>query len=151
MGLAAPSLTIGVEEEYLLVERESRDLANDPPAELMQACTDRLGSKVAGEFLKSQLEIGTGVCRTVTQARAELAELRQCVADVAAQMKLVANHCARENRQRCTHQGRWDHEDPESDRKTKESQQPKALTPRFDDPSIDPGNLTENPRQDETY
>ena len=85
MVLAAPSLTVGVEEEYLLVERESRDLASDPPAGLMQACTNRLGSKVAGEFLRSQLEVGTGVCRTVPQARAELADLRACVAEVAAQ------------------------------------------------------------------
>lgn len=28
---SAPSFTLGMEEEYLLVERESRDLAANPP------------------------------------------------------------------------------------------------------------------------
>ena len=38
MRLPEPALTLGVEEEYLLVDRESRDLVSDPPSELMEEC-----------------------------------------------------------------------------------------------------------------
>jgi carboxylate-amine ligase len=33
-----PSFTIGIEEEYLLVDRETRDLAVDPPKSFMTEC-----------------------------------------------------------------------------------------------------------------
>ena len=81
--LPKPALTIGVEEEYLLVDRDSRDLADDPPPEFMAECERRLGSRVTGEFLKAQVEIGTGICSTIQEARSELIELRGVVAEVA--------------------------------------------------------------------
>ncbi len=83
MSVSEPSLTIGVEEEYLLVDLETRDLAPDPPAEFMSECEAKLGSRVTGEFLKAQVEIGTSVCKTVKEARAELVELRSGVAEAA--------------------------------------------------------------------
>ena len=43
----------------------------------MARCKERLGGRVTHEFLQSQVEIGTGVCATVGEARAELLELRQ--------------------------------------------------------------------------
>jgi len=33
-----PALTIGIEEEYLLVDRESRDLAADAPEAMIAEC-----------------------------------------------------------------------------------------------------------------
>ena len=33
-----PSFTIGMEEEYLLVDRESRDVVSDPPREIFEQC-----------------------------------------------------------------------------------------------------------------
>jgi carboxylate-amine ligase len=89
VSLAAPSLTIGIEEEYLLVDRRTRDLASDPPEALMAACEARIGGRVTREFLRAQVEVGTGICRTAAQARAELAELRRAVADVAAEFGLA--------------------------------------------------------------
>jgi glutamate---cysteine ligase / carboxylate-amine ligase len=43
MPLTAPSLTLGLEEEYLLVDPTTRDLVAAPPEEFMQRCQDRLG------------------------------------------------------------------------------------------------------------
>ncbi len=80
---SAPSLTIGIEEEYLLVDPETRDLAADPPAGLMEECEKELGGRVTPEFLRAQIEIGTAVCKNIKQARAELTELRTCVSRVA--------------------------------------------------------------------
>lgn len=77
------AITIGIEEEYLLVNPETRSLQPRPPKGFMNRCKEVLGNKVTHEFLQSQVEIGTGVCRTIAEARAELVELRQTVASEA--------------------------------------------------------------------
>jgi carboxylate-amine ligase len=81
---AAPALTLGIEEEYLLVDRDSRDVVTEPPAEVLEQCRARTDDLVRPEFLTSQIEVGTPVCRDIKQARAELARLRHTVAEVAA-------------------------------------------------------------------
>ena len=78
-----PSLTLGIEEEYLLVDPETRDLAADPPEALFEACESCLGHHVTTEFLRSQIEIATPVCADVEEARGELKRLRSEVSRVA--------------------------------------------------------------------
>ena len=78
-----PSFTVGIEEEYLLVDRETRDLASDPPESMLKECESRIKGLVRPEFLKSQIEVGTRVCRTIQQARDDLAWLRRTVSKVA--------------------------------------------------------------------
>jgi carboxylate-amine ligase len=78
-----PSFTIGIEEEYLLVDPASRDLIQESPQGLFEACEQRLGPRVAPEFLQSQVEVGTNVCSSVAEAHGELAFLRGAVAEVA--------------------------------------------------------------------
>jgi len=84
-----PTFTIGIEEEYLLVERDSRDLASDPPDALLAECEKQLKELVKPEFLKSQIEVATGVCASVAQARRDLVKLRRTVADIADQHGLA--------------------------------------------------------------
>jgi carboxylate-amine ligase len=38
MTIREPSFTIGIEEEYLLVNQETRDLAQEPPPALLSKC-----------------------------------------------------------------------------------------------------------------
>ncbi|MBT8098192.1 MAG: carboxylate-amine ligase [Gammaproteobacteria bacterium] len=78
-----PPFSIGVEEEYLLVDRETRGLVVDPPESLMQECEKRCGTQVTSELLRSQIEIGTKVCSNVQEAREDLARLRKIIVDVA--------------------------------------------------------------------
>ncbi|MEJ6401527.1 carboxylate-amine ligase [Yoonia sp. 2307UL14-13] len=78
-----PAFTIGIEEEYLLVDRQTGALAAAPDA-LMDACKTDLEGKVSPEFLECQIEIGTGVCATIAEARADLQHLRRTVARHAA-------------------------------------------------------------------
>lgn len=81
---AEPAFTVGVEEEYLLVDKESLDLAMDPPAQMLEECGHSLDSgTVSPEFLRSQIEVGTKVCRDYGDLRRSLADLRRRVADVA--------------------------------------------------------------------
>ncbi len=77
-----PAFTIGIEEEYLIVDIESRELVQDLPDGLMAACEDIIGGQVSPEFLRSQIEIGTKVCSSVHEVRDELKHLRRAVADV---------------------------------------------------------------------
>ena len=78
-----PSFTIGIEEEYLLVDPETRNLADDPPATILEECRKRIGDQVTPEFLRSQIEVGTKVCSSIAEATEELRTLRRCIRDVA--------------------------------------------------------------------
>ncbi len=82
MLLKEPSLTIGIEEEYLLVDRATLDLVSDPPESIMEECRRRSQQQISPEFLRSQIEVGTRVCRNLGEARADLAHLRKVVIEV---------------------------------------------------------------------
>ena len=79
MAAKSPPFTIGIEEEYLLVDTKTYALAHAPDA-LMEACKQDLAGKFSPEFLQCQVEVGTGVCETIAQARADLGNLRRTVA-----------------------------------------------------------------------
>ncbi|QDC10174.1 carboxylate-amine ligase [Oceanicola sp. D3] len=88
MATTTPSFTLGIEEEYLLVDRDTLNLARAPEA-LMEACADELADQVSPEFLQCQIEIGTRVCGNITEAREELKRLRATVARCAAAHNLA--------------------------------------------------------------
>ena len=79
-----PEFTIGVEEEYLLVDKETRGLVVDPPESLLGECEEVLGGQVTNELLRSQIEVGTKVCRNIKEAREDLARLRRSIIEVTA-------------------------------------------------------------------
>jgi carboxylate-amine ligase len=81
--LSEPVFTIGIEEEYLLVDRASRDLIREAPPGILAECEKQLETQVTPEFLQCQIEVGTRVCDTVQKARSDLARLRKTVAAVA--------------------------------------------------------------------
>ena len=76
------AFTMGIEEEYLVVDRETRDLIREAPPDMMQKCGDRLGGQVTTELMQCQIEVGTRVCNTVQEGRDELIRLRRGVSDV---------------------------------------------------------------------
>ncbi|MEE8212494.1 MAG: carboxylate-amine ligase [Acidiferrobacterales bacterium] len=78
-----PSFSIGIEEEYLLVDRETRDLISEAPPTMLGECEKLLERQVTPEFLQSQIEVGTRVCKTLGEARDDLLRLRKCVSDIA--------------------------------------------------------------------
>ena len=83
MSVREPSLTVGIEEEYLLVDRETRDLVSQAPESLMAEAEAALPGQVSPEFLQCQIEVETRVCRTVAEARADLHRLRQMLGRIA--------------------------------------------------------------------
>jgi len=76
MPSSEPSLTIGIEEEYHLVDLRTRALAAEAPADFVAECERALGPQVSPEFMRSQIEVGTRPCRTLSQAQADLKRLR---------------------------------------------------------------------------
>lgn len=89
MAISEPTFSIGIEEEYLLVDKETRALAAEPPAALLSKAEERLRGQVSPEFLKSQIEVGTHVCRSVQEARDQLIELRSTIAGIADEFGLA--------------------------------------------------------------
>ncbi|MBO0738297.1 MAG: carboxylate-amine ligase [Alphaproteobacteria bacterium] len=79
-----PEFTLGIEEEYFLVDRMTRDVVGDPPETMLAECEALLGGQVSPEFLRSQIEIGTRVCASLREAQADLQRLRGTIASVAA-------------------------------------------------------------------
>ena len=89
MAIKEPAFTLGIEEEYLLVDRKTRDLAPDPPDELMAECQRRCEGQVSPEFLRAQIEVGTTVCKNIPEARKDLCRLRTNIAEVAGEFGLA--------------------------------------------------------------
>ncbi|TYC50379.1 carboxylate-amine ligase [Rhodobacterales bacterium] len=84
-----PSFSIGVEEEYLLVDRRTRKLASSPPPELFSDCEKALEGRISPEFLRCQIEVGTPVCSTLAEVRDELSHCRRTIAREAASYGLA--------------------------------------------------------------
>jgi len=78
-----PPFTVGIEEEYLLVDRETRDVCVEPPDEMLSRCEARAPGQITPEFLRAQIEVGTKVCNTISEAREDLARLRRCIVKTA--------------------------------------------------------------------
>jgi carboxylate-amine ligase len=79
---APPPMTVGIEEEYLLVDVRTRELVVDPPPAMLSECEARIEDLVRPEFLTSQIEVGTRICNTIAEARSNLAWLRRNVAAI---------------------------------------------------------------------
>ncbi len=75
--------TIGVEEEYQIVDADSRQLVRGADRVLGEAQAT-LGEQVQPELQRSQLEGITPICSTLSEVRAELVRLRSAVIAAAA-------------------------------------------------------------------
>ena len=86
--MTEPDFTLGIEEEYLLVDIDTGDLAEAPDA-LMAACAVELADQVSPEFLRCQIEVGTPVSANIAEARAHLLRLRSSIARIAGEYGLA--------------------------------------------------------------
>ena len=76
--------TLGVEEEYMLLDGQTLDLVQHVETVLAAAKGDELGERVNPELMQSVLEIATPVCRTPADVALELRKLRAYVTELAA-------------------------------------------------------------------
>ena len=85
-----PSLTLGIEEEYQIVDPETRELKSYI-TEILES--DRMVLReLKPELHQSVVEVGSNVCETPADARAEILRLRKLVSDQVAEsgLKIVA-------------------------------------------------------------
>ncbi|MEM8995820.1 MAG: carboxylate-amine ligase [Acidobacteriota bacterium] len=75
-------LTLGIEEEYQIIDPETRQLASGNQ-QLLDEGAKILGEQIKPEFMQSQVEVGTRVCRDISEARSEIVRLRKTVSDLA--------------------------------------------------------------------
>ena len=74
------AITLGIEEEFFLVDPDSRDLIADPDEGIFESCEKARGPhKVVREFLRSQIETNTRVCESVAALDEALRETRRIV------------------------------------------------------------------------
>ncbi len=82
MQLQPPSLTLGVEEEYQIVDPETRELKSYI-TEILEEGKLVLREQVKPEMHQSIVEIGTEICKTPAEVRDELVRLRRAIIEVA--------------------------------------------------------------------
>ena len=72
-----PSFTIGIEEEYQTIDPETRDLRSHIDVEILSKGKSLLKEAIKPEMHQSVIEVGTGVCQDIRQARAEIIGFRR--------------------------------------------------------------------------
>src|SRR5947209_13827580 len=89
--MKAPSLTLGIEEEYQIIDPVTRELRSYI-TEILEQGRLVLREQVKPELHQSIVEVGTSVCRTPLEARVELVRLRSTLIGLAAKngLKIAA-------------------------------------------------------------
>jgi glutamate---cysteine ligase / carboxylate-amine ligase len=78
-----PTFTIGIEEEYQTIDPETRDLRSHIQAEILQKGQLILQERVKAEMHQSVVEVGTGICQNIKEAKAEVKLLRRHIVHLA--------------------------------------------------------------------
>jgi glutamate---cysteine ligase / carboxylate-amine ligase len=85
----ARSFSFGIEEEFFLVDADTKSVACAMPRAFLDAAKTATGGQVSGELLQAQIEIATLPHTDMATAREELRFLRQTVAKLAAEYGLA--------------------------------------------------------------
>lgn len=78
-----PSLTIGIEEEYQIIDPETRELRSYITQFLSQDTMTLRERELKPELYQSQIEVSSRVCHNIQEAREELVRMRTLVCDLA--------------------------------------------------------------------
>lgn len=80
--------TLGIEEEFQIVDPKTRELRSHV-VEILEEGTMLLGEQIKPEMIQSMVEVGTGVCRNIQEARADITRLRSIISSLAKKNGLV--------------------------------------------------------------
>jgi glutamate---cysteine ligase / carboxylate-amine ligase len=81
--MKTPSFTLGIEEEYQTIDPVTRDLRSHIHAEILEKGRTILAERVKPEMHQSVVEIGTGVCANIKDAKKEIREIRRHIITLA--------------------------------------------------------------------
>ncbi|MFZ9760897.1 MAG: carboxylate-amine ligase [Candidatus Kapaibacteriota bacterium] len=74
-----PSFTLGIEEEYMVIDPLTFDLKSHVDVGLLEKSQLLLHEHVKPEMHGSMLEIGTNVCKNIVEAKTELTKMRSII------------------------------------------------------------------------
>jgi glutamate---cysteine ligase / carboxylate-amine ligase len=74
--------TLGIEEEFQIVDPESRELRSHV-TEFLDEGKMILGEQIKPEMIQSMIEVGTGICKNIQEARADISRLRGIISMLA--------------------------------------------------------------------
>ncbi|MBA2503277.1 MAG: carboxylate-amine ligase [Pyrinomonadaceae bacterium] len=80
--------TLGIEEEFQIVDPQTGELRSHV-SEILDEGTMLLGEQIKPEMIQSMIEVGTGVCRNIQEARADITRLRSVIAALARKNNLA--------------------------------------------------------------
>jgi glutamate---cysteine ligase / carboxylate-amine ligase len=83
-----PQFTLGVEEEYMIIDPVTRDLRSHM-SKIVEGGKITLFEQVKAEMHQSVVEVGTNICQNVAEARKEVAFLRNKIFELAYTQGLV--------------------------------------------------------------
>ena len=86
--MKAPSLTIGIEEEYQIIDPKTGELKSYI-TQILDDGKIMLKEQIKAELHQSMVEVGTEICKTPAEAKLELIKLRKAVMGLAAKHGLV--------------------------------------------------------------
>jgi len=73
--------TLGIEEEFQIVDPQTRELRSHV-SEILEEGKMLLGEKVKPEMIQSMIEVGTGVCKDIQEARTDITNLRSILSNL---------------------------------------------------------------------
>jgi carboxylate-amine ligase len=82
-----PDFTLGIEEEFQIIDPVTRDLKAHI-TEMIDEGQMILGEQVKPEMHQSMIEVGTGICANVQEARDDVIRLRRAISELAARKGL---------------------------------------------------------------
>src|SRR5215475_9580252 len=74
--------TLGIEEEFQIVDPKTRELRSHV-AEFLDEGKMILGEQIKPEMIQSMVEVGTGICRNIQEARTDITRLRSIISGLA--------------------------------------------------------------------
>lgn len=80
--------TLGIEEEFQIVDPRTRELRSHV-VEILEEGMMILGEQIKPEMIQSMVEVGTGICRNIEEARADITHLRSVISSLARKNDLV--------------------------------------------------------------
>jgi carboxylate-amine ligase len=74
--------TLGIEEEFQIVDPHTRELRSHV-SEILEEGTTLLGEQIKPEMIQSMIEVGTGICKDISEARTDITNLRRIISSLA--------------------------------------------------------------------
>jgi carboxylate-amine ligase len=83
-----PEFTLGVEEEYLIIDPDTRELRSHM-SKIVDGAKILLMEQVKAEMHQSVVEVGTNICHNIKQAKEEVSYLRKKIVEIAGEQGLI--------------------------------------------------------------